>query len=67
MKQLHALINKSAKFFNNLFGCQAMKDDFRDYDAEKWLALSIQEAINLEFGFIACGKSFNELMKEWMK
>tara|TARA_R110000803_G_scaffold31229_2_gene69857 strand:+ start:589 stop:723 length:135 start_codon:yes stop_codon:yes gene_type:complete len=41
-----------------------MNDNIRNYFTEKALADAIQEAINLEFGFIACGLSFDELMKE---
>ena len=41
-----------------------MDDNERDYKAEKSLADSIQDAFNSEFGFISCGKSFDELMKE---
>jgi hypothetical protein len=41
-----------------------MNDNIRNYFTEKALADAIQEAINLEFGFVACGLSFDELMKE---
>tara|TARA_R110000772_G_scaffold209058_1_gene319592 strand:+ start:557 stop:691 length:135 start_codon:yes stop_codon:yes gene_type:complete len=39
-----------------------MNEDIRNYLTERALADAIQEAINLEYGFIACGLSFSELM-----
>ena len=41
-----------------------MNDNERDYKAEKSLADAIRDAFNSEFGFIPCGKSFDELMEE---
>jgi len=43
-----------------------MSDNIRDYLTERALADAIQEAINLEYGFIDCGLSFSELMQELM-